>query len=251
LICVGPSLKDLPKIMNLKDIGKFVHFDEPSHTYTDIATGKKLISVTTTIGKYKAIFDEFGHIARAVAKKEGVSTKEILQRWEDKKNRACVHGTAVHACVEDWINTKEIKDNEYRPIVEQFAKIPFKGELMAETLLFSRKHSIAGTVDFIELNGNKARVSDLKSNEVYLKKPKYGNKFTYPLEKLPECHSTIYSLQILLYGELLKEWGFDFEPGWIIHINRETGKLDLHEVLDLRKEVAILLDHYSSMEGWW
>lgn len=239
-------------IMNPKDINKKIVFSEEDHVYKN-EKGEILTSSTQLLSKYKKPFDETGIIAKMCAKREGISTAEILKRWEDKKNASCVHGTAVHLEMETWINTGIIPNNQYRPIVEELNRLPFdRSKLLAEVGLNSRRYMLAGTADILEnISGRKYKIHDLKNTERFDLKPKYGNKFTYPLSELNECHLTTYSLQILLYGEMIKEWGFDFEPGWILHVNRVNGKIDKYDVLDLRKEVDTLLDHYLSMDGWW
>ena len=56
-------------------------FNEEEHTYIDTETGKKLISATTLIVKFKPQFDKIGNATR-VAKREGVTVDFILEEWE-------------------------------------------------------------------------------------------------------------------------------------------------------------------------
>ena len=107
-----------------------VAFEDSSHTYWDLKTGDKYISVTQLIGQYEQPYDgEFWSRYKAIQallsvedwnglksillntkkwkddyleiycvdKKEFEDkVQEIKDEWEAKKNESCEHGTAVH-----------------------------------------------------------------------------------------------------------------------------------------------------------
>ncbi len=236
-------------MIKLEDISKDITFREDIHEYKN-KEGKVLTSVTQFLSIYKEPFDPTGIIATMCGKREGISKAEIQARWKAENVRSCEYGHNVHASVEFFLKNGEIKDDINKDIVEDFSKIKFKGKIHAELRLKSDIYSLAGCCDIATLNKNKVRISDLKSNKRFDLKSKYGNKFLYPLENLPENHHTSYSLQILTYGEMVKEHGYDFEPGDILWIDPASRKIQKFDVLDLTKEVKILLDHYSNMMKW-
>lgn len=235
--------------MTLLDIAKDISFDEPTHVYKD-KSGKILTSVTTVLSDYKKKFDESGIIARMCAKRKGITKQEMEAEWKETNRISCDYGHSLHSQVEHFIKTGQIKDTTEKDIVEEFAKIKFDGEIFSELRLCSPKYSMAGTADFVVLKDNVVSVSDLKSNKRFDIKSRYGNKFFYPLGHLEENHHTTYSLQILIYGEMIKEHGFDFKPGQIIWVNPQSRKIEIFEVLDLNKEVSMLLNHFNAIQNF-
>lgn len=234
--------------MDLLDISKDIKFIESSHQY--FLDEKELTSVTTVLSKYKAPFDPTGIIAYKCAQREGITKEEIQAKWKKTSEDACDYGRNVHAQIEDYLNTGIIKDTPEKDIIKDFSKIKFKGKIYSELRLKSEKYGLAGTCDLAVLNKNVVTIHDAKTNKRFDIKSRYGNKFLYPLEDLPENHHTIYSLQILIYGEMVKEHGFDFEPGHILWVDPDKRKIQKFDVLDLRKEVKLLLDHYNAMRNW-
>ena len=227
----------------LAAISSDITFREDIHEYRNGAD-EVLTSVTTCLHHYKVPFDEFGHITRAVARKRGITVEEVQKEWKDKTDRACTYGTAVHLAIENYLNNGVIVDNEYKDIVKSFARIKFDGEVFSEIRLQSKLFKLAGTSDIVVVKNNLVTISDLKTNESFLFEPKYNNYFLYPISHLPECHHTTYSLQILIYGRMVQEHGFDFEPGELLWLDRETNKIRQINVLPLHKEVDDLLNHY-------
>ena len=72
-----------------------VILDHDTHVYTNTETGETYTSVTTFIGSYKKKFDS-DKWSKIVAKREGVSQKEILDKWCDITVVAQNRGTNVH-----------------------------------------------------------------------------------------------------------------------------------------------------------
>lgn len=234
----------------LEDIGKQVSFNEEKHEYKNKA-GKILTSVTTLISGYKTPFDETGIIARMCAKRAGITVQEILDKWRAENKRSCDYGHNLHSQLEHYLKLNEVKDTNEKDIIEQFKQIEFKGKIYSELRLFSEKYSIAGTCDVAELlPDNLVKIHDLKSNKAFTFKSKYNKNLFYPLEHLDESHINIYSLQILAYGEMVKEHGYNFEPGQILWINPATRLIERYDVKDLRKEVHILLNHFNDINNF-
>ena len=236
-------------MIKLEDISKDISFDEPSHTYTN-RSGKVLTSVTTVLGQYKSPFDETGIIARMCGKRKGITKEEMQAEWKENNKIACDYGHNVHSQIEHFLKTKEIKETSEKDIVSQFSKIKFDGEIFSELRLKSDRYGLAGTCDVATLNGNTVEIHDLKTNKRFDLKSKYRKKLFYPLEALDDCHINTYSLQILIYGEMVKEHGFDFKPGKILWINPETRLIVEFSVLPLEKEALKLLKHFDAIQNF-
>jgi len=138
-------------------------FDPKTHTYTD-QNGEKYVSVTTLLSREfpfneKEIADKVRTIASS--KYHGMTTSRILKLWEDSSD----HGNVVHEAVEDYIK-RDVwpSDNSLVPLVEQFSKLNFKGDLLSEVLLWDEKYKLAGTADILECFDSKIYLFDIKTS---------------------------------------------------------------------------------------
>lgn len=235
-------------MIKLPDIAKDLLFEESSHTYT--YNGKVLTSATSVLSLYKEPFDPDGFIAANCARNEGVTKKEIQDRWKETNRIACDLGHRVHGEIEHYLKTKEIRPGIDEEVVKDFAKIKFKGQVFSELRLLSKNYGIAGTCDIACLDKKNVTIHDLKTNKEFTFKSKYYKKLLYPIHHLADCHINSYSLQILIYGEIIKEYGYSFTPGKLLWVNPETRKIEQFEVLDLQKECLDVLEHFKSVNSF-
>lgn len=229
---------------NILDIGKEISFQEDIHQYKNKA-GQVLSSTTQLLSLYKEPFDPTGIIAAMCAKREGITKDDIQKRWKQENKRSCDYGHSIHSQIEHFLKTGEILDTEEKKIVKNFSKIKFKGDIFSEVRLKSDKYLLAGTCDIAAQYKDIIYIHDIKSNKRFDFKSKYNKNLLYPINHLSDCHINSYSLQILIYGEMVKEHGFNFEPGYLLWINPEDKKIEKYDVLDLSKEVNDLLNHYK------
>ena len=236
-------------MINLTDISKDITFQEDIHQYKN-KDGKILTSVTTALHGYSKPFDESGIIATMCAKRKGITKSEMQDEWKETNRISCEKGHNIHAQFENFLKTGKIEDTPDKDIIEQLSNVKFDGNIYSELRLVSNKFSLAGTCDVAVLKDNITKIFDLKTNKRFDLKSRYKNKFFYPIDNLEDCHINLYSLHILIYGEMVKEHGFDFEPGQILWINPETRKVEKFDVLDLRKEVSRLLNHFDAIQNF-
>ena len=219
-----------------------ITFNNEKHEYRDNA-GKLLISVSQLIHCFIPEFDPDGHIARACAKREGISEEEIKARWAKAGTDATKYGTKFHEDVETYIKTKKIPNNENKFFIEQFSKLGFKGRLQTETILFSLKDRIAGTCDVIEyLSNNEVSLGDWKSNKKGLDKENKYKKFMLPpFEHLPATKWISYNLQLNLYSYLMEQRGYWTVDMNIFWINPESKLIEKHPVKFMPAETKELI----------
>ena len=236
--------------MKIEQINKEVIFDEKSHTY--IKSGKNLKSATSLLSLYKNKFDPDGHIIRACAKRDGITVNEVKNNWHKIKEEGLARGQNFHRQAEYYIKNGIILNEDYKDVVEQLVRYPFKGKLFSEIALHSDKYGIAGTCDLIELFDDNSFITyDFKTNKRFTIKSKYKTKLLYPLEEYDECDLITYSLQLNIYNIMLEEFGFKSKDKSVIfYINPETRKIDEYEVLSLKKQTLKLLKHFKSMQDW-
>ena len=180
-----------------------VILDNNTHVYTNTETGEKYTSVTTFIGAYKKKFDS-DKWSKVVAKREGVSQKEILDKWSNITVTAQNRGTNVHLVMENYIKDKKIEKG-FEELIDSFVKKTYgvlkdDSLVLSEELLYSHLHKLAGTADLIVENDNIFYVMDFKTNKKFNFINKYNEYFYEPIDYLPQCEFTTYTIQLSIYA---------------------------------------------------
>lgn len=164
-----------------------ITFEPEAHKYFD-QNGVEYTSVTTFLGQL-SIFDSKA-IAEKVSKIKssryyGMSVERILAFWDASAD----HGTVVHNAIEDYIK-HDIwpSDPSLVPLVEQFSRLRFKGELLSETLVWDEEYLLAGTADILEVTDKYIYVWDIKTSN-----------------KLSDDKLTKFSFQLELYKRMVEK----------------------------------------------
>lgn len=224
-----------------------VHFDDPTHTYTEISTGKKLISVSTLINKYVKPFDESGFLLRKCAARDGISTKELQAKWDKKRIDACDKGTIFHAQAEEWFLTGKVPDGPDKKILTKFAKdVKFNGTVFPEILVYNLDLGIAGQSDIAIYNkkDHSVAIQDFKTNgEMY---KKVYSKLLYPLNHLNDTKINKYALQASMYSLLLEIKGFKIRADELCLYWVKENDFEIIPVPYLKKEVESMIDHFCN-----
>lgn len=185
-----------------------VTFDEKTHTYTCTETGKRFVSATTLLGKYKPVFDK-EKAAKRVSAREGIPYQLVLDTWEQQKQIACDRGTPIHKAMENFILHKQVDQDYSRSMFVTFKDIisSFKPlKLHSEKLLFLKEFELAGTSDIIIDHDNKFfSVLDFKTNKKIRTCSAYNEFLLEPVEHLTNCEYSIYTLQLSLYAYMYEK----------------------------------------------
>lgn len=221
-------------------------FKEKEHRYFT-KSGKELISCSKLIHKYSPEFDPKGEIIAGSAKKKGKTVEELRKEWDYERDSANEKGTNFHKQAEYWVENKQIQDSDYKDVILQLSKFPFKGQLQSETTIYSQELGIAGTVDLIDWFDNNCDVLDFKTNKK-LKKLSFFRKgyemMLYPVNHLMNCNFVHYSLQQEIYAIILEENGYWVENKTLLYINPKTRLIEQHPVQPLREEAMNIIKHY-------
>ena len=147
-----------------------VILDHETHTYTNTDTGEKYTSVTTLIGNYKKPFDK-DKWSKYVAQRDGLTQKEVLDKWSDITVTAQNRGTNVHLVMENYIKFNKIEKG-YEELVDSFIKktngvILPNSKILSEELLYNHEYKLAGTADLIVENNNFFHIMDFKTNKKF------------------------------------------------------------------------------------
>lgn len=183
-------------------------FDEDSHTYTNIDSGNKYISVTTLLGKYKTLFDSATHSKR-VAEREGVTQEFVLESWRTTTKTATDRGTKIHKLMEDFVKVGEVND-EYSYLYKSYDKfvtdyIGNYKKILSEELLFLHDYEVAGTSDLIYDREKDFIVADFKTNKKYRFSNDFNDYFKSPVDHLPYCEFNTYALQLSMYAYMYEQ----------------------------------------------
>lgn len=250
-----------------------IRFIESSHRYID-QDDNDLISVSAFMKRFEPKKD-WKAIAARVAKKQGVSTKEILALWDEKRQRGSEAGTIFHNLREAELIGDDFEFNNKKLIKKQciFAdeckySIPINeienGVVYPELMIYNTEYMICGQSDKVIVEDDYIHVYDYKTDkEISFKafssewvKPE---KLLPPVGHLENCNGNIYSLKMSMYMYLLwKANKGKFKPGKIIlewcPLERDEDGFPIlyngaprqlkHEIIELpyrKKEVEAML----------
>ncbi len=237
-------------------------FDEASHTYSYLNPETKkpvqfFQSVTGFLSQFKKEFDS-ERIAGIVAKKRGVSKKEVLYEWKQISDTALDLGTRVHKWIEDFydgLNPLLPEDPIMLERVLQFkdlheTKLHKFTPVHQEFRIFSRKWGLAGTMDtLLRLNQN-YYVGDWKTNKKFTTdndSEGRKEKLLYPFDDMWNNSLNGYSIQLSLYRLILQEEaGFETSGGFLVWIG-PNGKPEMHKIVDLRERLYDFLQKNNSV----
>ena len=231
--------------------GVEILFEESTHKYSSVVDGKKIsyTSGTAFVHSFFPKFDE-DRISFFVAKKKGVSQKEILDEWHEKRDRSCYFGTKVHETAEDVLlgrtEFRNIPQNASEEIVFEKAKkyaMKFKDSmeiLGVEKIVFDPDLRIAGTIDLLMRSKKDGSIviADWKTNESIKQDPIYDYGL-HPIEHVPNLNYYHYAMQLNLYQFLLVYSGiFPKDTVFkrvIIHLNEVDSAV--YQLPDYQSEI--------------
>lgn len=208
----------------------YITFEPIEHKYTN-PDGEEFISVTTLLGR------EFSFDAPAIAEKvrkikssdyHTMTVERILKQWDDSGD----HGTVVHEMIEDYIKDDiYTSDESLVPLLEQFKKLNFRGELLSEVLLWDEDYKIAGTADILEDMGKYIYLWDIKTSN-----------------KISDDKLMKFSMQLEIYKRLIeKRFNKKVIIGGIIWFDnyvkkRRNTKLKVFRTLNVEDSVDDILE---------
>lgn len=233
-------------------LDKSVAFDSVSHTYTK--NGKKLISVTSFIAKFKNEFDS-DYWSNKIALMDNKTQKEVLTEWKEKAKKSCDIGTAIHKIFEEYINGNfAVLNNEiiidfinldidyildFMPkskVAIQFIKDYFvtKRLIPVYTEFIVYNDFLAGQVDLIcKDKDDNFYILDFKTNEK-IEINHYNKYLNGVLKDIPDSTFYHYSLQLSIYKQMFKK---EVKGLYLIHITQE--KYNFIQCVDIFKNFKL------------
>lgn len=264
---------NLDTLIELYDSFSDIKFFEKNHTY-EIGGKSAKTSVSGLISKYEKPFDS-KTIAARVAKKEGVSTETILEKWEKNKNYSCHKGSEFHLHVENFLERRVVPidkeafvnfmspKGELFPCVESDIENYYKEMailirnfrnfyewwkedhilIKSEFVIGDKEAMICGTIDNLSYNKKTKEfvIFDYKTNKKIERKNSYGEVFLKPFDHISKCEHTKYSFQLSLYSLIFERNSpFKVNTSYIVWVAGEND-YELISPIDLKKEATIML----------
>jgi hypothetical protein len=246
-----------------------VTFNEEAHSYTNDRNGKKYISATTIIGKFKQPFDKVA-VSTAYAKKHGNTPEYWQKEWSKISKVACDKGTLFHKRKEQEGIDKgyAVQDKKIIPVhvAEDLAKIDhdyrdIPDGVHQELLMWNNYFELAGIADIITIDGNYFDIDDYKTNKKIDKfsfcHPKTGyKKMMFPLQHLQDCNFNHYQLQLSIYAFMLEQLSgkkcrsicFHHHPPKADDPSQAQEEGIRYDVKYLKKEVLDMLAVYTKKD---
>lgn len=224
-----------------------ITFREKDHKYWINGDSTNIISSTSYIHGFFEKFDAekiIGFILRGRKwscdpsyKYYMKSKQEILDEWEQNRDRAAADGTKLHADIEYHFNGLdnmiENDSYEYRILFQQFKDDhPNLRMYRTEQMIFSKVLRITGSIDGVSINSDGTiNLIDWKRSKQIKFKSYGGKNGIEPFDHMPDCNYTHYALQLNLYRAILETF--------YGHIVRETYLIVLHP--DQKKYIKIIV----------
>lgn len=208
-----------------------VKFKSDTHQY--FSGDLELISVSAFVKRFEEKKD-WNKIAAKVAKKQGKTTKEILDLWEMKRNKGTEAGTIVHTIKEnetlgsgkykyeqDELDIRECSHDGNYKVSLNIDEIE-NGYTYPELMIYDLEHMVCGQSDEVVIHNNSINILDFKTDKeisfkAYSSDWVQPEKLKKPVHHLDACNGNIYSLKMSLYMYML--WKANkgrFKPGKLI-----------------------------------
>jgi len=192
-------------------------FNKELHKYT-IEDGVELTSVTTKLKDYFPFESE--KIAKELSEIRGIPVESILEDWK----KTADNGTAVHELAERYCKGEKLTQEELDKIkhVTNFIQDHPNFEILGcEVIVFSKKHSTAGTVDLMLKNkdNGKLYLLDWKTSNKEIEREEHWSMAKGKLNEIPHNKFHQYSMQVAMYMLILKlEYGIVIHDSIIVHL---------------------------------
>lgn len=229
--------------------GSEIHFEEEAHRYFMPGKEIKFTSVTSLVNANFPKF-ETDKVALKVVQKEfrvknqhpteaelSARVTALLAEWDLKRDVACDYGTRVHEnCEAQLLNlpipnpAKNEKETKVMALaVEEVRKLQQKFHFYGcESVLFSEKLALAGTIDLLmwDAETESVLILDWKTNAKISIENRWQSGLG-PLAHLEDSSYNHYALQLSVYQHLLISEGY-FPPDTkfvrrLIHIHEQSG----------------------------
>ncbi len=227
-----------------------IHFNEADHIYTH--NGQTLESVTTIV---EECFEQFDAPYWAERKATPEVTAEMLiEQWAENGRRARDLGTQMHDRIEHFylgygLDEAAMSDETFRLFLD-FTKEHKLQPYRTEWRIFYEEYGIAGTLDFLNFDGNEFVIYDWKRSTKLvdpfgrvIKDNRYHKTAYPPLQEIPDTTFYHYALQVSIYRYILEQkYGINVSHSKLGVFHPENGRYFVLDLPYLKEKVITLLE---------
>jgi hypothetical protein len=231
-------------------------FEAEEHKYS--IDGIQFQSVTTVISQFFPLFNADEAIEKMTNGRNwnpnhkywGMQDYEIKQNWEEKGIKASEQGTFLHEQIENYYLGNDYEQPQEFSLFRQFTNdhdslTPYR----TEWRIFDESIGVAGTIDFLALNGDSFEMYDWKRSLKVINKsngtPITQNRWDRGFKGLSDIDDTSfnhYTLQLSIYRFLLeKNYQINLSKMFIVVLHPEYEKYYKVEVPYLKEKVEYIL----------
>ena len=206
----------------LKEVYGGIKFDPIPHTYT--LNGHRLTSVTKTVARYTHEFDKNTNAAR-VAAKTGVSTHDVLNKWEAAGAVSLEVGNRVHQFAEHYPQIGIPSCERESAVLQWYADHQNLSFVATELVIGDERLGVAGTIDCLmyDKETDSLVINDWKTNKYIGPNEPVYDHLQPPFHDITETNLHKYFIQVNMYAVLLGVKGFSGVRGMITHLPPEGG----------------------------
>ena len=229
-----------------KKLFQGLKFDGRTHTYS--YNNQKLRGVNEFISQYKKPFDS-KRMAAIVAKKRGISSKEVLKTWTGKRQL----GTKTHSFMEKLFDNKVLIERMPKAVAERY-RTPinnFYNDFIASRRLIAEEQewrvfdpffNLAGTIDWFGFDRELQTylLIDWKTNSTFTTYS-YKDKLKPPFQAYDDCLLNYYSLQLSAYRLVVERKEIAISTCWIVHFDEDENDYHIYEAVDFRDQLYVEL----------
>ena len=219
---------------------KFIHDffeDFNSERISTQMVNRKDFQTASKYSKYSYIFN--------LSKSEQVKT--LMLDWDENGKQASLAGTKLHRNIELYYNDMAVHDDriefqyflQYSQNMATAGWIPFR----TEWLVYDEDYKLTGSIDMVFYHPEKKVyiIRDWKMSK-QISKFGFGKKGKYPLNNMPDCNFSHYSLQQNVYKFFLEHCcGLTIQDMAIVIFHQNNNGYVEFEIPDLMVEVNNML----------
>ena len=252
-------------------------FDPVPHTYT--FKDKTLFTSCTTL--LKDLFPAFDSRSTAVKCVNGAKYKKMLQdqpnlseedkvafiqnKWMELGKEAREKGTALHECIERYLNDESVPNDPVMDTAEFQQFLAFHRSMLdrgyrplnSETIVYDEHYQICGTIDQLYIKNGQVTIVDWKRTKGISTYAFDNVKGFMPVPHLKNANYYKYALQLNLYKFILeKNYNLDVNQMLLVGFYPTKKQYEEFEVQNFQKEMQFILaqhvhspyDHISNHE---
>ena len=221
-----------------------LRFKEDAHLYQTVGDETvKWTSVTSLVGRFAESFDAVSMAEKMAEKKtgkyKGLTAEEILNVWDEERERSCDMGTKFHLSKEmELYEAEHLPLEVFKPEIDSDGfKVSGSQSLVSgiypELLIYNETAKICGQSDKVVVDGEWLSIIDYKTNKKIDTEAFSGFRgkkmMLPPVNHLEDCNFNHYQLQLSMYMYTILLQNPNLKPKDLIIEHYEFEKKEINK----------------------